>query len=76
MKYRDIQEERDTQIMGELDKMRQTERTTDSEMRETDRKNEKDRQIETDPYHNELLGVLLHTPDTPLSCYSGHLNSL
>ena len=44
--------------MGELDKMRQTERTTDSEMRETDRKNEKDRQIETDPYHNELLGVL------------------
>ena len=58
MIYRDIQEERDTQIMGELDKMRQTERTTDSEMRETDRKNEKDRQKETDPYHNEPLGVL------------------
>ena len=44
--------------MGELDKMRQTERTTDSKMRETDRKNEKDRQKETDPYHNEPLGVL------------------
>ena len=37
---RDTRGERDTQIMSELDREKQTERTTDSEVRETDRKTE------------------------------------
>ena len=44
--------------MSELDREKQTHRTTDSEVGETDRKTEKDRQKEIDPYHNEPLGVL------------------
>lgn len=43
--------------MGELDRERQTDRTTESEMKESYRKTEKERQKDTDPYHNEFLGI-------------------